>query len=481
MEKSRNHVTFYINGKKHKVGGDDIFKPLSDYLRYDKQQVGTKIVCSEGDCGSCTVAFGRIKDNKFDYQIINSCIKYVYQLDGTHSITVEGLKNNECMTSVQECMVNSHGTQCGFCTPGFVVAMTALYENKDKLTSKDLKEGLAGNLCRCTGYDSIIKAGLSIDSQSINKFETLYNSDYMVNDLKSEENTAIYVETNEKKFYSPVDVAQAVKFKSDNQNVTIVSGGTDISVQVNKKMRDPNVIMNLASLKDLTEINIEKDYISFGAKVTLARLEETCLEFYPEMADILKVFGSPQIKNSATIAGNIANASPIADTLPFLFVMNAEIELTGLTGSRKVNINDFYKGYKILDLNTDEMITKIIIPTLKDNENIKLYKVSKRKDLDISTFTAAFKISEVNNIINDISIAYGGVGPVIIRLKETEKFLKDKEINQINMNNAGKIAINEITPISDVRGSKDFRLQLAENILMKLYFDLQDKGEKVCQ
>jgi xanthine dehydrogenase small subunit len=174
MEKSRNYVNFYINGKKHKVSGEDVFKSLSDYLRYDKQQVGTKVVCAEGDCGSCTVAFGREKDNKFDYQIINSCIKYVYQLDGTHVISVEGLKkSNSCMNAIQECMVNSHGTQCGFCTPGFVVAMTTLYENKDKITDKDLKDGLTGNLCRCTGYDSIIKAGLDVDSQKVDKFETL--------------------------------------------------------------------------------------------------------------------------------------------------------------------------------------------------------------------------------------------------------------------------------------------------------------------
>jgi xanthine dehydrogenase small subunit len=246
-------------------------------------------------------------------------------------------------------------------------------------------------------------------------------------------------------------------------------------------MRDPNTIMSIASIKELGEVKIEKDYISLGSKVTLSKLEEYSLEFYPEFASILKVFGSPQIKNSATLAGNIANASPIADTLPFLFVMNAEIELTGLNGSRKVNINDFYKGYKILDLNKDEMITKIFIPLLKDNEKIKLYKISKRKDLDISTFTAAFKITEEDDVIKDINIAYGGVGPVIIRLKQTEEFLRNKNINHKTMAEAGKIAIDEITPISDVRGSKNFRLQLAENILMKLYFDLQKKGEKVCQ
>lgn len=480
-EKTRSYVSFYINGKKHKVYGENVFKSLSDYLRYDKQQVGTKVVCAEGDCGSCTIAHGKIKDNKLEYQIINSCIKYVYQLDGTHVISVEGLKSNGCLTAVQECMVNSHGAQCGFCTPGFVVAMTTMFENKDKLSTKDLKDGLTGNLCRCTGYDSIIKAGLAVNSSEINKYEKLYPSENIIKDLESEKQIPIYIETSEKKFFNPVEVSQAVEFKNSGNNVTVVSGGTDVSVQVNKKMRDPDVIMSIASLNQLNEIKIEDECISVGARVSLSKLEEFSTEFYPEFSDILKVFGSPQIKNSATIAGNIANGSPIADTLPFLFVMEAEIELTGINGTRRVNINNFYKGYKTFDMTKDEMITRVLIPILKNNEKIKLYKISKRKDLDISTFTAAFKIKESQGLISNISIAYGGVGPVIIRLKQTEDFLTEKAMTPKVMAEAGKIAVNEITPISDVRGTKDFRLQLAENILMKLYFDFQKKGEAICQ
>ena len=481
MEKSRDYVIFYLNGKKHKVHGEDVFKPLSDFLRYDKCQIGTKVVCAEGDCGSCTVAYGKIKNSKLEYQIINSCIKYVYQLDGTHTINIEGLKSESCLTAVQDSMVTNHGAQCGFCTPGFVVSMTALFENKDKLEVKDLREGLTGNLCRCTGYDSIIKAGLAVDSSKINKFDSLYPQNEMISELEKYKNIPIYIETEEKTFFNPVTIDQAVNFRNEKNTVVIVSGGTDVSVQVNKKMRDPHTIMSIASIDELSEIKIENGYISLGARVTLSQLENFSLDLYPEFYDILKIFGSPQIKNSATIAGNIANGSPIADTLPFLYVMDAIVELTGVKGRREININNFYKGYKMLDMTSDEMITKVLIPILKDNEKIKLYKVSKRRDLDISTFTAAFKMSVNENNIDKISIAYGGVGPNILRLKKTEEFLSDKPINYKNMNEAGKIAVTEITPITDVRGSKDFRLQLAENIMMKLYFDLQKKGELVCQ
>ncbi len=481
MEKSRDYVIFYINGKKHKVQGEEIFKPLSDYLRYDKTQVGTKVVCAEGDCGSCTVAFGKINNSKLKYNIINSCIKYVYQLDRTHTITVEGLKSEPCLTVVQESMINNHGTQCGFCTPGFVVAMTSLFENKEKLEAKDLREGLTGNLCRCTGYDSIIKAGIDVDSSKINKFDFLYPPTEIISELEKYKDIPIYVETEEKTFFNPVTIDQAVDFRHTKNNSVIISGGTDVSVQINKKMRDPNIIMSISSIEELNQIKVENGYVYLGSRVSLSELEHFSLDFYPEFYEILKIFGSPQIKNSATIAGNIANASPIADTLPFLFVMDSIIELTGINGKREVNINKFYKGYKSLDMTADEMITKVLIPVLKDNEKIKLYKVSKRKDLDISAFTAAFKFSLTDNTIDKIDIAYGGVGPYILRLKQTESFLEGKVLNYKNMNEAGKLAITEITPISDVRGSKDFRLQLAENIMMKLYFDLQKKGRLICQ
>lgn len=480
MENTRDYVILYINGKQVKVQGEQVFQSLSDFLRYEKQFVGTKVVCSEGDCGSCTVVYGEPKKHLFDYKIVNSCIKYMYQLDGTHIITVEGLKYAGEMNPVQEAMVKHQGAQCGFCTPGFVVAMTSLFEEKKELSLCDLKDGLNGNLCRCTGYDPIVKAGMETEAHKIIKFNSLYSPERMLEHLHEELKTPVYVEFQNKKFFKPLDVNTAIKFKNDNEKTVIVSGGTDISVQMNKGMKNPDIFLYIGAIKELSEIKVENKTLVVGAKVNLVEMEKFAKDLVPDFYKVLKVFGSPQIRNAGTIAGNIANASPIADTVPFLFVMNAELELTGLNGVRKVNINDFYKGYKILDLNKDEMITKVLIPLPKADEKVKLYKISKRKDLDISTFTAAFLIAEKHDIITNIHIAFGGVGPTVMRLKKTEEFLKYKDFNEKNLKEAGELAKSEITPISDVRGSKDFRLKLAENIFMKLYFEYSEKELVAC-
>ncbi len=239
--------------------------------------------------------------------------------------------------------------------------------------------------------------------------------------------------------------------------------------------------MSTWGIDSLKDLKIENDKLIVGSRVTLSELETFIKDLYPSFYDVLNVFGSPQIRNSGTLAGNIANASPIADTIPFLFVMNAELELSGSNGFRTININNFYKGYKSLDLNNDEFISKITIPLLKNNEKLKLYKVSKRKDLDISTFTASFLMKVNEGKIESINIAFGGVGPIIIRLKKTEEFLKGKFLNEENFIQAGLMSTQEITPISDVRGSKDFRFQLAKNIMKKFYFECLEEEAVLCQ
>ncbi|MEK7434107.1 MAG: FAD binding domain-containing protein [Cyanobacteriota bacterium] len=481
MSKTRDYILLYINGKKTKIKGDSVFKSLSDFLRYEKQLVGTKVVCAEGDCGSCTVVHGKLENDSLNYKIVNSCIKYMYQLDGTHIITVEGLKSNGCMNPIQDSMIKNHGAQCGFCTPGFVVAMTTMFQEKNKLSLKDLKDGLNGNLCRCTGYESIVKAGMEVDTSNLKHFEEIYDAKNIIPDLQEVKTIPIFIETEEKKFFAPIDLISASEFKKANEGLTIVSGGTDISVQINKGMRNPNVIMSTWGIDSLKELKIENDNLIVGSRVTLSELETFIKDLYPSFYDVLNVFGSPQIRNSGTLAGNIANASPIADTIPFLFVMNAELELSGSNGFRTVNINNFYKGYKSLDLNNDEFISKITIPLLKNNEKLKLYKVSKRKDLDISTFTASFLMKSNEGKIESINIAFGGVGPIIIRLKKTEEFLKGKFLNEENFIQAGLMSTQEITPISDVRGSKDFRFQLAKNIMKKFYFECLEEEAVLCQ
>lgn len=474
----RDSVLFYLNGKPFCVGGASVFTPLSDFLRYEQQATGTKVVCAEGDCGACTVLLGRVKNGALQYLPLNSCIQYLYQLDGAHIITVEGLQINGALNPVQEAMVANQGAQCGYCTPGFIVAMSsqamACQSSQASLCQQGVKDALTGNLCRCTGYEPIIKAALALEPGAMPTLETLYPSAEMVKAFQEIQNESILIEADGRTYFNPVTLEELVAFKAQHPNTTLVAGGTDINVVCNKRDVEPPVIVSLSNLPNLDSITLTENGLMAGAKVLLSELEQALAERVPEFHDILVVFGSPQIKNAGTLAGNIANGSPIGDSIPFLMAMDAQVEVQGQYGARKINMNNLYTGYRQLDLKPDELITRIHIPLPQPDEHLKLYKISKRKHLDISSFTAAVRMRLRGESIDEIRLVYGGVGPVVLRLTKTEAFLLGKPFTLETMESAGTLARQEIAPLSDVRGSKEYRLQLAENILQKFYYDVAD-------
>lgn len=479
----RDYILLYVNGQRLEVKAADAFTTLSSFLRCELSKTGTKVVCEEGDCGACTVLLGNIDSaGELAYKPVNSCIQLLCQLDLTHVVTIEGLTPQPALNPVQEAMVDCHGAQCGFCTPGFVVAMCALFDQRQQVGEQDIKDSLTGNLCRCTGYEPIIKAGLSVDHSKVTKLSALYPSKSMVKDLQEHAGQEVFIEHAGRQLCIPLTMQEASKFKGKHKNVTVLSGGTDICVVLNKRGLEPENILVLNRVPALNEIAKQSGKLVVGALATLSQLEAHAQEHLPELQRMMWLFGSPQIRHAATLAGNIANGSPIADTLPFLFVMEAELELVDSTSkTRIVNINNFYKGYKQLDLAADELINRIHIPLPAAHELLKLYKVSRRKNLDISTFTAALRLTRDGDTIKRASIAYGGVGPTVLRLPNTEKFLTGKTFQWTTFKEAGDLARQEITPISDVRGSADFRYQLAENIMQKFYFEVTwDKEPARC-
>ena len=462
----RDLLLLHINGISHRIGAPDAFQTLSRFLRYEQRATGTKIVCEEGDCGACTVLVGRRENGALRYRPVNSCIQFLFQLDCTHIVTVEGLARGGELTPVQDAMVRCHGAQCGYCTPGFIMAMAGMYEHTSRPSAADVRAALTGNLCRCTGYEPIVKAGLEAKSQP--KIEKLYPSEPIIDAIANHDREPVRIGH----FFKPADLESAIRFKSENPKCVIVQGATDFGVWCNKRGFVAEALLSLDAIEGMGEIRRENGAIFVGGRASLADFETAIRDAVPELVPIMDRFGSPQIKNAGTLAGNIANASPIADTLPFLFVTNATLELTGLAGTRTVSIRDFYLGYKKLDLRPDEIITRIVIPLPSKGETLRLYKISKRSHLDISSFTAAMLMARTDGRVDSIRIAYGGVAPVVLRLPKTEEFLAGKAFVRETFAEAGEIARGEVAPISDVRGSRDFRLQLAENILQRFYYDV---------
>lgn len=482
----RDYLHFYVNGKECKVKGDEAFQPLSSYLRYRLGITGTKIVCEEGDCGACSVLVGKLKDGKLEYKSVNACIKYMHQMDLSHIITVEGLKQNGQLNEVQKSMTECHGTQCGFCTPGFIMAMCGYFDDIKKVNGaadvQGLKDCTTGNLCRCTGYEPILKAGMEVQIDALTPLDQQYPEAAMLKSFEDGAKGSVTLRSEDGYLaFIPASVDDAAKFKAEHPEAVIISGGTDVCVVMNKRAYAPQTVMNFSNLKGLDQITETNGLVSIGGKVTLSQLEDYFKAKVPEFHNILWVFGSPQIRNAGTLAGNIANASPIADTPPFLFIMDAVIELRSVRGSRQVRINDFYKGYKLFDMDRDEFISSIALELPKKGDIVKLYKVSRRKHLDISTNTAAFRLTLKNNVVENIAIAYGGVAATILRLPKTEEFWKGKELSLENAREAGELAASEISPIDDVRGSRAFRLQLARNLMLKFFYDLQEGRVAVCQ
>ncbi|MBA3481432.1 MAG: FAD binding domain-containing protein, partial [Pirellulales bacterium] len=376
----RDHLVLCINGARHTVRGRDAFLSLSDFLRLRLGLIGTKIVCSEGDCGACTVLVGRPTKRKAEsgklneadaspnayafriqhsvfsisYLPVDSCIQFLFQLDCTHVVTVEGLRPDGQLNSVQQAMIDCHGSQCGFCTPGFVMAMTGLREELDELDAECLRTGLTGNLCRCTGYTPIIESGLQCNGAEHERLNDLYPPMPMVADF--ERLRAEPITLNAEWFGEPhiaacpTTLAGALDFLAEHPTATIVAGATDIGVRVNKSGRIPPALLDLNRIPDLDDVRLENNTLIAGARASWTSLLTACGLALPEFTSILSTFGAPQIRHVGTLGGNIANASPIADSLPFLYVMEATLTLARSASAgrstREVNINDFYLGYK---------------------------------------------------------------------------------------------------------------------------------------
>jgi xanthine dehydrogenase small subunit len=478
---NRNKIITTINSKRVEIDGEKAFMPLANYLREGACLTGTKVVCAEGDCGACTVLLARDvgADGKLKFNSFNSCIIPLYLIDGAQVVTIEGLKKSDTeLHPVQESMVACHGAQCGYCTPGFICAMAGMVEDakgeQKPITEKKAKNYLTGNLCRCTGYKPIIEAAVNIDLNKTELLKDRYHNPSWLNEMKKIKSTSMTMTFDNKSIFLPVKLDEALEAKNKDRDMRLIGGSTDIGVVVNKgKLTTPKA-MALYHIDELKKISHDDKYISVGATVTLSEFERYVEKLIPELKQMLHIFASPQIKNQGTLVGNVVNASPIADTIPYLMASDARVVLKSVKGERDVLMPDFYLGYKKLDMDPSEIVIGIKIPLPKKSEQTRLYKVSVRRDLDISAVTFAGMIEVEKGTIKNARIAMGGVAATVLRLKEIESKLQGMDFNRKTFEEAAAMMPTLINPLSDLRASKEYRMLLAKNFFLKFHNDIAE-------
>jgi len=447
---------------------------LLNYIRTKLKKTGTKEGCAEGGCGACTIVLGELKNNKINYKAINSCITFLPMLQGKQLILVEDLVSKDgLLHPVQQAMVNYHGSQCGFCTPGFVMSLFSMFKNHSKFQDNEIKESIAGNLCRCTGYQPIIKAARSLKRK--NKIDHFVkNKKITINLLKKIEDENIAIYEKDKRYFAPKYVHELKKILKKNINPHFLSGGTDLSLVVTKERKDINTLIYMNSISELNYIKNNNKYIEVGAATPLIDFESYIEKYYPDFTAILKRYGSVQIRNVATIAGNIATASPIGDTLPLLLSLDAKVVLKSIKKNKIIPLNDFFIDYRKTKLKKDQFIDSIRIPIFPKNI-FKAYKVSKRFDDDISSVCASFNIEVVNKKIKNIRIAYGGMASIPKRAKHCEKLLLHSPITEQVINKAQEFLKKDFKPLSDMRASRQYRMEVAKNLLRKCFLEITQK------
>ena len=408
------------------------------------------------------------------YSSINSCISFVPFLNGKQLLIVEDLiSNNGSLHPVQDAMVKFHGSQCGFCTPGFVMSLFSMFKNNKKYETELIKDSISGNLCRCTGYRPIIDA-----AKSLNKVEKKdvfsKNKRKVIKLLKKINPKNTFINSENKKFFSPKTINDLKSIIKKNPNLNFLAGGTDLSLKVTKERKEISCIVNLKEIKELDFIRINKNYIEVGAATSLIKFENKIKKYYPDFYTILKRYGSVQIRNVGTIGGNIATASPIGDTLPILLSLKADIVIQGLNKRKLLPINNFFTGYRKTKLKKNEFIYSIKIPLFKKNI-FKAFKISKRFDDDISSICGSFNFEINNNKIKKVYIAYGGMAAVPKRAKACEEILKNKPLKISTFIKAKDYLDKDFEPISDMRASKEYRLEVAKNLLIKCFVEINTK------
>jgi xanthine dehydrogenase small subunit len=457
-----------LNGVEHAEARVPPATTVLNYLRDTLRLTGTKEGCAEGDCGACTVLVGRPSGEKLEWQPVNSCLMLVPQLAGVALLTVEGLGPDGVLSPSQRALMESDGTQCGFCTPGFVMAIEALRRTGEPPHDDIIHDALAGNLCRCTGYRPIVEACRRALSEPRDAEEADERS-HVAMLIRSQPPTRY--EQAGQRWRSPSSLDGLFTALAEDPQARLIAGATDLGLLVSKATEPLPSLISTERVDELKRIDETDNTLTLGAGVTYAEALPRLDAHFPSFAAIVRRIGSRQIRALGTFGGNLGTASPIGDTLPGLMALGATIKLRSRTGARQMSVDDFIIGYRKTELRQGEVIASIALPKLKGGERFVAYKLSKRFDQDISTVIAAFKLRLEGGTVGGFTAAYGGMGPRASRAKHLEKHVLGRPWRRENLDGIAAALARDFAPMDDHRGSATYRLTAAANLVRRLWHE----------
>ena len=465
-------IRFYYQGSVREVSNAAPTQTILQHLREDLHCTGTKEGCAEGDCGACTVVIGTLQDGQVEMKAVNACIQLTPTLDGKALFSVEDLQQADgALHPVQQAMVECHGSQCGFCTPGFVMSLWGMYLKQDgaRPTRCQVDDALSGNLCRCTGYRPIIDAAMRMGELPRVDFDRAALAAQLAPLQRSA--MATYSAAGSS-FLAPRTLDELVQARADHPRATLLAGSTDIGLWVTKQMRDLGDIIYLGQVAALRTVAEADGMLEIGAGVTLEDAYAAVCQHYPDqLGEMWQRFASLPIRNAGTLGGNVANGSPIGDSMPWLIALGSEVVLRSAAGQRVLALEDFYLGYQKKDLQPGEFVQAVRIPLPRAGVQFRTYKLAKRFDQDISAVCAAFAFVLDGGVVRSARIAFGGMAATPKRASATEALLAGQPWNEQTLTAAMAAMAQDYAPLSDMRASSSYRMKAAQNLLRRFWFE----------